>query len=129
MLSCLRDIRLRFWVLATTGWIVLATVMLLPPASPVRVIAVFLFVLAGPGYPMSAVVARDAAERWVLTIALSAALAIVVTVVMTVIRNESLPLRIAVLAAVTTVAAVVWGIHDSLVKSVAATSEVAAVKA
>ncbi|MGV0716362.1 hypothetical protein ABQE93_13255 [Mycolicibacterium sp. XJ662] len=98
--------------MATTGWVVLAIVMLVPPASPVRVIAVFLFVLTGPGYPMSALVARDVSERWVLAIALSAALAIVVTVVSTVVRNDSIPLRIAVLAAVTTVASIAWGMRD-----------------
>ncbi|MFV1364589.1 hypothetical protein AAHH97_14235 [Mycolicibacterium elephantis] len=109
MLIFLRDIRSRFWAVAATGWVVLAIVILMPPASPIRVVAVFLFVLAGPGYPMSALLARDISERWVLTVALSAALAILVTVVMTVLRNESIPLRIAVLAAVTTVAALAWG--------------------
>ncbi|MCV7219560.1 hypothetical protein [Mycolicibacterium elephantis] len=108
-LISLRDIRIRFWVLAATGWVVLAIVMMMPPASPIRVVAVFLFVLAGPGYPMSALLVRDTSERWVLTIALSAALAILVTVVMTVLRYGSLPPRIAVLAAVTTIAALAWG--------------------
>lgn len=112
MFGCLREIRTRFWVLAAAGWVVLAIVLVLPPASPIRVAAVFLFVLAGPGYPMSHLLARDTSERWVLTIALSAALAIVVTVVMTVLRYGSLPPRIAILAAVMTFAALAWGRTD-----------------
>jgi len=107
----LRHLPLRCWLLVGYGWIVLALTVLLPPGDPVRIAAVFVFVLTGPGLGISAVLTRDIAERWVLTIALSASLAILVSVVMTVMRNESTPLRIALLAAVNTVAAVVWGVH------------------
>ena len=128
MLVSLRDIRIRFWALAATGWVALAIVMVMPPASPIRVIAVFLFVLAGPGYPMSALLVRDTSERWVLTIALSAALAILVTVAMTVLRHGSLPPRIAVLAAVTTIAALAWGKRAAGTNPAADTTEGTAVK-
>jgi uncharacterized membrane protein ArfB len=109
-LQRLRAIEFRYWVLAAYGWGALA-VTLLPAGTPVRVAVVYLFVLTGPGFVLSALMVDDAAERWVLTIALSVALAILVSVAMTAVRNDSMPLRMAVLAAVNTVAALLWGMR------------------
>jgi len=109
-LQRVRAIEFRYWVLAASGWAALA-VTLLPAGTPVRVAVIYLFVLTGPGFALSAPIADDAVERWVLTIALSVSLAIVVSVAMTVVRNDSTSLRIAVLAAVNTVAALLWGLH------------------
>jgi hypothetical protein len=106
----LRAIRFRYWVLAAVGWLALAAI-LLPAGTPVRVAAVYLFVLVGSGFALSALMAHDAAERWVLTIALSASLTLLVSVAMTILRNDSMPLRVAVLAAVNTVAAVLWALR------------------
>lgn len=103
-------IQTRYWILAASGWIVLAA-MWLPAGTPVRVTAVYLFTLAGAGFAGSALITSDVVERWVLTVALSASLAILVSVAMTTIRNDSMPQRIAVLAAINSVAAVVWGLR------------------
>jgi hypothetical protein len=105
-----RAIEFRYWVLAAYGWAALA-VLLLPAGIPVRVAVIYLFVLTGPGLALSALIADDAVERWVLTVALSVSLAILVSVAMTVVRNDSMSLRIAVLAAVNTGAALLWGMR------------------
>jgi hypothetical protein len=76
------------------------------------VTAVFLFTLVVPGFALSSMIATGLAERWVMTVALSVALAIVVSVVMTALRNDSMSLRIALLALVTTVAALARGLSQ-----------------
>ncbi|QZT62302.1 DUF1616 domain-containing protein [Mycolicibacterium austroafricanum] len=103
-------IRFRYWALAAAGWTSLAA-MWLPAGTPVRVLVVYLFMLVVPGFAMSALIATGLAERWVLTVALSATLAILVSVVMTALRSDSTSLRIALLAAVTTVASLACGLR------------------
>jgi hypothetical protein len=110
VLKYLRAIAFRYWALAGCGWIVLAA-MWLPAGALVRVAAVYLFVLVGAGFSLAAMMTRDTAERWVLAIALSASLAILVSVVCTVLRNDSMVLRIALLATVNSVAALLLGIR------------------
>ena len=106
----LRAIGPRYWVMAAYGWIAVAALWL-PAATPLRVTIIYLFALAGPGFALSGLITRDAAERWVLTIALSGSLAIVVSVAMAVLCTDSMPLRFALLAAVTSVAALSLGIR------------------
>ena len=93
-------------LLAASGWLALLTT-LLPLGNPVRVAAVFGFVLICPGLALSPLISRDPIERLVLTLALSASLGILVSVGATVVRNDSMLLRLAVLAVITTVAVVV----------------------
>jgi uncharacterized membrane protein len=82
--------------------------LVLPPASPLRAVLVFCFVLSCPGLAVSALLrVRDPVERWVLSIALSMSFAILVTVVLTLLRIESVTLRLALLAVLTTVAVLV----------------------
>jgi uncharacterized membrane protein len=103
----LRTASLRHLALAGSGWITLLGAAVMPPASLARVVVVFGFVLVCPGLAVSALLpARDPAERWVLIIALSTSLAILVSVALTVLRTESVTLRVALLAVITTVAVV-----------------------
>lgn len=101
-----------YWILAAAGWVAMAATWL-PEGAPVRVVVVYLFVLFGPGLALSAAIATDRAERWVLAVALSASLAIVVSVLMTALRDDSMAHRIASLAAVTTVAALTFGLREA----------------
>lgn len=107
----LTGIKAEYWALASLGWFTLAAGSL-PPATPWRVTAVFLFTLVVPGFALSSMITTGLAERWVMTVALSVALAIVVSVVMTALRNDSMSLRIALLALVTTVAALARGLSQ-----------------
>jgi hypothetical protein len=92
-------------ILAASGWITLLGIHVLPPGSPPRVVLVFGFIMACPGLAVSGLLpAREPAERWVLTIALSTSFAIVVSVALTVLRIESVALRLGLLAVITTVA-------------------------
>ncbi|MGH3857233.1 MAG: hypothetical protein ACRDR6_27870 [Pseudonocardiaceae bacterium] len=91
--------------LAASGWITLLGILVLPPGSPPRVVLVFCFVLSCPGFAVSGLLpAREPAERWVLAIALSTSFAILVTVALTVLRIDSVSLRLGLLALITTVA-------------------------
>jgi hypothetical protein len=107
-----RMMKLRYWLLAAFGWVTLALTYL-PAGTPVRVTAVYLFGLAGPGFAIAGLVVRDSAERCVLTVAISASLGVLISVAMTLLHNDSSSLPIAALAAVTTVAAILWGIRSS----------------
>lgn len=95
-------------ILAASGWITLLGILVLPPGSPPRVLLVFVFVLICPGFAVSGLLpAREPAQRWVLTIALSMSFAIVVSVAFTVLRIDSVALRLGLLALVTTVAVLI----------------------
>jgi uncharacterized membrane protein len=92
-------------ILAASGWITLLGILVLPPGSPSRVVLVFGFVLVCPGFAVSGLLpAREPAERWVLAIALSTSFAILVSVALTVLRIDSVTLRLGLLAVITTVA-------------------------
>lgn len=100
--------RARRWLLllAGTGWLTLLGVLLLPEGSPPRVALVFGFALTCPGWAVCLLLpVREAAERWVLAVALSMSLAILVNTALTVISNGSILLRLTVLALITTIAA------------------------
>lgn len=92
-------------LLAGSGWVTWLG-LLLPAGSPVRVLLVLGFVLTCPGLAVSLLLPlREAVVRWVLAVALSMSLAILLNTALTVISNDSLPLRLAVLASITTAAA------------------------
>jgi hypothetical protein len=92
--------------LACSGWLTWLG-QLLPPGFPLRVLVVFGFVLICPGLALTLLLPlREAVVRWVLAVALSVSLAILLNTVLTIASNDSLPLRLAVLATITTVAAV-----------------------
>jgi hypothetical protein len=90
-------------LLGASGWLTLAAEQL-PPGNPARIVAVFGFMLTCPGLAISRLVSRDTIERCVLTVALSMSLAILVTVAAMVARNNSITLRLVVLAAITSIA-------------------------
>lgn len=93
------------WALAGSGWITLLCVTYLPPASPPRVLVVFGFVLFCPGFAVARLVpTRASAERWVLTVALSMSFGLLVSLAFTMMRDDSVPLRIGSLALITTLA-------------------------
>jgi hypothetical protein len=95
-------------ILASSGWITLVGILVLPAGSLARVVLVFCFVLGCPGLAVSQLLpAREPVERWVLAIALSTSLAILVTVALTVLRIDSIPLRLGLLALITTVAVLI----------------------
>ncbi|GAB2515590.1 hypothetical protein GCM10027167_17700 [Nocardia heshunensis] len=95
-------------MVAASGWLALAAVAYLPADTPLRIAAVFGFVLLGPGFAISGLLSSgDRLERWVLTVALSLSLGLLVTVGFTELRDSSVDQRLAVLAAVTTMATLV----------------------
>ena len=106
----LLTVEVRYWALAAVGWAALAATAL-PAATPVRVTAVYLFTLIVPGFALSAFVTTNLVERCVLAVALSASLAIVVSVLMTALRNDSMLQRVALLAGVTTIASLTYGLR------------------
>ena len=67
--------------------------------------------LTCPGLAISRLVSRDTIERCVLTVALSMSLAILVSVAATVARNNSITLRLVVLAAITSIAVLAGNIR------------------
>lgn len=94
-------------LLAASGWLTwLAT--LLPAGSALRVALVFAFVLTCPGLALTLLMpVREAAARWVLAVALSMSVALLLNTLLTVLSNDSLPLRLALLASLTTAAALI----------------------
>lgn len=108
--TSLPRLRLRDVLLAASGWLALAAFTYLPPAMPVRVLAVFAFVLCCPGLAVSGLLTEDRLQRWVLTVALSISFGVLVTVAFNELHDDSTVQRLAVLAAVTTIAtiAAVW---------------------
>ena len=94
-------------LLAGSGWLTwLAT--LLPAGSALRVALVFAFVLTCPGLALTLLMpVREAAARWVLAVALSMSVALLLNTLLTVLSNDSLPLRLAVLASLTTAATLI----------------------
>ncbi|MGH3570852.1 MAG: hypothetical protein ACRDUW_03335 [Pseudonocardiaceae bacterium] len=95
-------------VLALSGWITMTGIVLLPPGSPPRLMLVFGFVLVCPGFAVSGLLPlRELAERWVLAIALSTSFAILITVALTVLRIDSVTLRMGLLALITTLAVLI----------------------
>ncbi|MFI1912330.1 hypothetical protein [Nocardia sp. NPDC020380] len=106
----LSRIRIRHLLLAASGWLALAAFSYLPDGMPVRVLAVFAFVLFCPGLAISGLLTEDRLQRWVLTVALSISFGVLVTVAFNELHDDSTVQRLAVLASVTTVAtiAAVW---------------------
>ena len=96
----------RWWLLlAVSGWATMLGVLLLPPGSVLRVALVFGFVLTCPGLAVCLLLpVREAVERWVLAVALSISLAILLNTGLTVVSDGSVPLRLGALALITTVA-------------------------
>lgn len=92
-------------LLAGSGWLAWAG-LLLPAGVPLRVLLGLVFVLVCPGLAVSLLLpVREAAVRWVLAVALSMSLAILLNTALTMVSNDSLPLRLALLASITTIAA------------------------
>lgn len=101
--------------LACSGWLTWLG-LLLPAGSALRVVLVFGFVLVCPGLAVTLLLpVREAAMRWVLSVALSMSLALVLNTVLTIVSDDSLPLRLAVLASITTVASVIAGVGGAAV--------------
>jgi hypothetical protein len=101
-------------LLAGSGWLTWLGVLLLPAGSAPRVALVFGFVLICPGLAVSLLLpVREAAVRWVLAVALSMSLVILLNTALTVISNDSLPLRLAALASITTIAALTAPLHGA----------------
>jgi hypothetical protein len=90
-------------LLASSGWLALVAEQL-PLGNPARIAAVFGFMLICPGLAISRLVSRHTIERLMLTVALGTSLVILVSVAATVARNDSMTLKLAALAAVTSVA-------------------------
>jgi hypothetical protein len=110
MLGCFRDylgrIRAAQWALASSGWITLACVELLPSGSPPRVLLVFVFILLCPGLAVARLVLRrESAELLVVAVPLSMSLGLLVSVALTVLRVDSVMLGVGSLALITTIAA------------------------
>ena len=99
-------------LLAASGWLTLAAEQL-PLGNPARVAAVFGFMLICPGLAISRLISRDTIERWMLTAALSTSLAILVSVAATVVRNNSMTLRLVVLAAITSIAVLAGNVNGA----------------
>ena len=97
------------WILAVSGWAVLALTNL-PPAAPIRSASVFFFVLLCPGLALSALLPASGMERWTLAVSLSIAVGLLVTTAMNLADIGSFLWRLAVLATVTTLAAVAGGV-------------------
>ncbi len=96
------------WLLALSGWVAVA-VMVLPVADVVRVVTVFPFILIVPGLALSGLIRLDTLERAIAALALSFSVALLVTTLATVARNDSMVLRVAILAGITTAAALANG--------------------
>lgn len=105
--SYLRTVGAPQWVLMSSGWITLLCMQYLAPGSLGRTLAVFGFVLLCPGLAVAGLLpTRESVERWVLAVALSMSLGLLVSVAFTVARNESVTLRIGTLALITTTAVI-----------------------
>ena len=98
-------------LLGSSGWLALVAEQL-PLANPARIAAVFGFMLICPGLAISRLVTRHTLERWMLTAAVSTSLVILVNVATTVARNDSMTLRLAVPAAVTSIAVLAGNFMD-----------------
>jgi hypothetical protein len=98
-------------LLASSGWLTLAAEQL-PLGNPARIAAVVGFMLICPGLAISRLISRDTIERWMLTAAVSTSLMILVSVAATVMRDDSMTLRLAVPAAVTSVAVLAGNFMD-----------------
>ena len=91
-------------MLGASGWLTMVGVQLLPPGSAPRVALVFGFVLICPGLAITLLLPiREAAMRWVLAVALSISTAILLNVATTMIQNDSVALRLAALALITSI--------------------------
>lgn len=99
------------WVLASSGWVTLISVLYLTPDSPFSVLrapVVFAFVLLCPGLAVARLLpAREPAELWVVATALSISFGLLVSVAFTIVRNDSTTQRLLTLAVITTAATVV----------------------
>ncbi|HUZ21202.1 MAG TPA: hypothetical protein VMU75_11595 [Acidimicrobiales bacterium] len=95
-------------LLALSGWVAVAIVALQAPV-PLRTIAVFGFSASGPGLALTAfLVRRDRLERFVLTLALSLAVATLVSEALALAHAFSALTTLVTLAALTTV---LVGVH------------------
>jgi uncharacterized membrane protein len=72
------------------------------------VLLVFVFVLFCPGFAVAGLLpTRESAERWVLAVALSMSLGLLVSVAFTMMRNDSVTQRLGSLALIPTIAVLV----------------------
>jgi hypothetical protein len=96
------------WALASSGWITLLCVNYLAAGSLPRVIVVFAFVLVCPGLAVVGLIpTKELPERWVLAVALSMSFGLLVSVVFTVMRVESVMPQIVSLALITSLAVLI----------------------
>jgi hypothetical protein len=103
--SYLRTISARRWALASSGWITLLCMEYLAPGSLLRTLVVFGFVLFCPGFAVASLLpTRESVERWVLAVSLSLSLGLLVSAAFTVMREDSITLRMRTLANITTLA-------------------------
>jgi hypothetical protein len=101
-------------LLAGSGWLTLVGVMILPAGSGLRVALVFSFALTCPGLAISLLLPiREGAVRWVLAVALSISIAVLVNTAFTVISIGSVALRLSVLALITMIAALVATVREA----------------
>ncbi|WP_172415029.1 hypothetical protein [Rhodococcus sp. BUPNP1] len=107
----LRRIPLVLWVTASAGWVALLIAEFLQPDSVVqfiRPVAVFLFALFTPGWAVTGCLPlQSLVERLVAAVAFSFSSVLIVSVGFTIAHNGSMNLRLATLAALTTMASVI----------------------
>ncbi|MFB7874112.1 hypothetical protein ACFC06_02595 [Nocardia sp. NPDC056064] len=107
----LRTTPLVTWLLAGSGWLTLLCVHTISPDGPLsmlRTLIVFGFVLLCPGLAVARLLPlREDIEVWVVGIALSLSLGLLVSVAFTAARNDSTTSRLVTLAIVPTAAAAV----------------------
>lgn len=104
----LRTIPTQRLLLALSGWVTMMGTLVLPSGSALRTMLVFGFVLVCPGFAVARLLpVGDLTERWVLAIALSTSVAILITVALTVLSIDSTTLRVGLLALITTLAVLI----------------------
>lgn len=96
-------IPIRYWLLASSGWLTLGMTQLTAGSLP-RVLSVFVFLLLCPGLALAGLTPAQGLLRWVLAVGLSMSAGLLVTTAMTVAQNGSFTVRIVILAAITTIA-------------------------
>lgn len=103
--SWFRSIDAWQWGLACSGWLTMLGMVGLPPGLPLRTVLVFGFVLLCPGLAIAGLIpVRDPLERWTIGVASSMAAALLVSLVFTLLRADSVMPRIGTLALLTTLA-------------------------
>ncbi|MEE2031642.1 hypothetical protein [Rhodococcus chondri] len=98
------------WMTAVAGWLALLCTKVITPDSTIAVlrpVAVFAFVLIGPGWAVAKCIPlQTTLERWVVAVAFGMSSVLLVSVGFTFARNDSMELRLVILAAIATTASV-----------------------